>query len=153
MDSKLDLKYRPFQLEDVIGQKHVVATLKQASANNKFAHAYLFAGERGTGKTSLGRILATLMTCENVKDGKVCGKCRACTTINKGASLDVKEINGASNRGIENANKLIESAQWSPQELKRKVYIIDEAHQLTSRAISALLKIVEEPPEYLIMLI
>jgi DNA polymerase-3 subunit gamma/tau len=149
MGSSLYLKWRPSQLEDIVGQKPVVATLKRASENNRFAHAYLFSGERGCGKTTIARILATLMTCEDIKDGKVCEKCHACKTISRGASLDVKEINGASNRGIENANKLIDAAQWSPQELKRKIYIIDECHQLTREAVSALLKPIEEPQAYL----
>jgi len=145
----LYLKYRPHNLEDIVGQKHVVATLKKASSNNEFVHAYLFGGERGTGKTSTARIVANLMTCDNVVNGKVCGKCRACTTIPYGASLDVKEMDGATNRGIDDARQLMESAQWSPQELKRKVYILDEVHQLSKEAISSLLKTLEEPPSYL----
>jgi len=151
MESKksLYLKYRPVQLDDLVGQKNVVATLKQASANNEFSHAYLFSGDFGCGKTSTARILSSLLTCENVKDGKVCGECRACKTIHTGISLDVKELDGATSRGIDDIKALIDSAQWSPQELKRKVYIIDESHQLTKEATSALLKILEEPPSYL----
>jgi len=145
----LYLKYRPRQLVELVGQRQVKATLKQSSLNNKFAHSYLFSGERGCGKTSTARIVAMLMTCENVSEGKVCGKCRACTTISKGASLDVKELNGATSRGIDEAKALIDSAYWSPQEFKRKIYIIDECHMLTKEANSALLKILEEPPEYL----
>ena len=145
----LYLKYRPTQLGDIVGQKHVVATLKQASINKEFAHSYLFSGNHGCGKTSVARILASLLTCENNKDGNVCGKCRACKTIHIGASLDVKELDGAANRGIDNVKSLIDSAQWSPQELARKVYIFDECHQLTKEATSALLKILEEPPSYL----
>jgi len=149
MDSKLDLKYRPDQLEDLIGQKHIVATLKKASENNRFASAYLFSGERGCGKTSMSRIVATLMTCENVKDGKVCGECQACKSIKSGMSMDVKEVNGADKRKIEDARSLIENAYWSPQELKRKIITIDEAHMLTKEANNSLLKILEEPPSYL----
>lgn len=145
----LYLKYRPVQLDDVVGQKHVVATLKQASLNKEFAHAYLFSGVHGTGKTSCARILASLMTCEKIENGKVCGQCRACKAIHAGVCLDVKELDGASNRGIDNAKALIEAAQWSPQELSRKIYIIDECHMQTKEAISALLKTLEEPPSYL----
>jgi len=151
MESKqsLYLKYRPVQLDDLVGQKHIVATLKQASINDEFAHAYLFSGNHGCGKTSTARILASLLTCENAKDGAVCGECRACKTIHTGVALDVKELDGATSRGIDDIKMLIDGAQWSPQELKRKVYIIDEAHQLTKEATSALLKILEEPPSYL----
>jgi len=145
----LYLKYRPVQLDDVVGQRNTVATLKQASLNNEFAHAYLFSGVHGTGKTSMARIVASLIECENAKDGKVCGTCRACKSIHAGVCLDVKELDGASNRGIDNAKALIEAAQWSPQELKKKIYIIDECHMQTKEAISALLKTLEEPPSYL----
>jgi DNA polymerase-3 subunit gamma/tau len=145
----LYLKYRPTQLKDVVGQQNVVATLKQASERQEFAHSYLFSGNHGCGKTSTARILATLMTCNDIKDGQVCGKCRACKGIHVGASLDVKELDGATKRKIEDIRELIEGASWSPNELKRKIYIIDEVHQLTKEAISALLKIVEEPPSYL----
>ena len=141
--------WRPIQLDQVVGQKHITDTLKQASKNKEFVHAYLLSGNHGSGKTSTARILATLMTCENVKDGVVCGECRACKTIHKGASLDVKELDGATHRGIDDVKVLIDSAQWGPSELSRKVYIIDEFHQLTKEATSALLKILEEPPSYL----
>ena len=145
----LYLKYRPTQLEDIVGQRQVVSTLKQASLNKEFSHAYLFSGNHGCGKTSTARILSTLMTCENIKDGKTCGVCRACKTIGDGASLDVKELDGATSRGIDNIKSLIDAALWSPQELSRKIYILDECHQLTKEATSALLKILEEPPDYL----
>lgn len=145
----LYLKYRPVQLDDIVGQKNVIATLKQASLNGEFSHAYLFSGNHGCGKTSTARILASLMTCEKPEGIKVCGVCRACKMIHVGASLDVKELDGASNRGIDDVKSLIDAAQWSPQELKRKVYIIDEVHQLTKEAISALLKTLEEPPSHL----
>lgn len=149
----LYLKYRPTQLGDVVGQKHVIATLKQASLNKEFSHAYLFSGSHGSGKTSTARILASLMECENVKDGVVCGKCRACQTIHAGACSDVKEIDGATNRGIDNVKMLIESSQWSPQEFRKKIYLIDECHQQTKEAISALLKILEEPPDHLVFIL
>jgi DNA polymerase-3 subunit gamma/tau len=143
------LKYRPTQLEDMVGQKQVISTLKQASLKNEFSHAYLFSGTHGSGKTSSARILATLMTCEKVVNGKVCGVCRSCRAIHDGASVDVKELDGAANRGIDNVKSLIDAAQWSPQELKKKIYILDETHCLTKEANSALLKTLEEPPSYL----
>lgn len=145
----LYLKYRPTNLDDMVGQRHIVATLKQASINKEFSHAYLFSGVHGTGKTSSARILAALMECEDVKDGKACGICRACKSIQAGACSDVKEIDGASNRGIDNVKALIDAASWSPQEFKKKIYLIDEVHQLSKEAISALLKTLEEPPSYL----
>jgi DNA polymerase III subunit gamma/tau len=148
----LYLKYRPYQLDDVVGQKFTTSTLKQASIANKFAHAYLMCGNKGCGKTTSARILANLLTCTDVKDGRVCGKCRACQTIKDGVAMDVIELDGAANGTVENVQSLIDGANWSPTELSRKVYIIDECHQLTSRAISALLKIVEEPPEYLVFI-
>jgi len=143
------LKYRPFQLDEVVGQNSVTSTLKQATIAGKFANSYFFVGTKGCGKTSVARILANLMNCENPKDGKLCGKCRACQTIPSDVAMDVIELDGAANGNVENIQSLIDGARWSPNELKRKVYLIDEAHQLSSKAISALLKIVEEPPEYL----
>jgi len=141
-------KFRPFQLDDIVGQSNTVETLKQAAIKKSFSHAYLMAGNHGCGKTSTARILAALMECENTKDGKVCGECRACRAIHIGAAADVIEIDGASNSGVDNIKSLIDAAQWSPQELQRKVYIIDEFHRLTGPAESALLKILEEPPSY-----
>lgn len=145
----LYLKYRPVQLDDIVGQRPMVATLKQASLKEDFSHAYLFSGNHGCGKTSAARILATLMTCENVSEGKVCGTCDTCRSIHAGMCVDVKELDGATNRGIDNVKLLIEAAQWSPQQLKKKVYLLDECHQLSKEAISALLKTLEEPPSYL----
>ena len=145
----LYLKWRPTQIDDVVGQKPVVSTLKQAAIKKEFAHAYLLSGYHGCGKTTTARILSSLMQCENMKDGVVCGTCRACTTIHDGYCGDVIEIDGAANRGIDNVKNIIEAAQWSPQELKRKVYLIDEVHMLTKEAVSALLKTLEEPPAYL----
>jgi len=142
-------KERPRQLENVVGQSHVIDILKQASRSHKFVHAYLFSGNHGCGKTSTARILANLMTCEDVTEGKVCGKCRACQTIPRDSSPDVKELDGAKNGGVAEIEILIDAAQWSPQELNRKILIIDEVHQLSKAAISALLKILEEPPSHL----
>jgi DNA polymerase-3 subunit gamma/tau len=145
----LYLKCRPSQIDDIIGQRYVVATLKQASILKRFAHAYLFSGNHGCGKTSTARILASLIQCEKVADGKVCGVCRTCKNIHEGVCLDVKELDGAVNRGIDKVKAIIESVQWSPQECNNTVVIIDEVHQLSSDAMSALLKTLEEPPSYL----
>lgn len=144
----LYLKYRPFQLNEIVGQQYTVNTLKQASIQNKFVHSYLFGGLKGSGKTSIARIVANLLTCDNPVDGVLCGKCMACTKIHNGNAIDIIELDGAKNGTVEHVQELIESASWAPTELKKKIFIIDEAHVLTSRAISALLKIVEEPPEY-----
>jgi DNA polymerase-3 subunit gamma/tau len=149
MDTKLPRKYRPSQLVQVVGQKHVVATLTQASINDKFGQAYLFTGIRGCGKTSMARILAKLMTCENPSDGKSCGKCQACKTIPMNASLDVRELDGASKNSVDEARNLIDAAHYPPNDLKRKVFVIDECHMLTKQANNAMLKLVEEPPSYL----
>jgi len=142
-------KYRPLQLDDLIGQERIAATLKKAVQHDRVADAYLFAGNRGCGKTSSARILAMLLNCENVKDFKVCGKCHACTSIHSGLAMDVREVDAASNNGVEDARRLIEASSHGPQVLKRKVYIIDECHELTGRANNALLKVIEEPPSYL----
>lgn len=149
MGKKLDLKYRPNQLDEIIGQDHIVKTFKQASSHNMFSNVYLFAGERGCGKTSLSRIVSKLMTCDDVKDGITCGKCRACVSITNVASLDVREINGANNKGIGDIRAIIDSATISPQELKMKIIVIDECHRLTPEANDAILKLLEEPPEYM----
>lgn len=119
-------KYRPNQLDELVGQKYNVQTLKQASINDRFVHCYIFSGSRGCGKTSTARILANLMTCINPKDGQVCGTCRACQTIRDEVAMDVIELDCASNGNVENIQNLIEAANWSPTELKKKVYIMDE---------------------------
>ena len=142
-------KYRPFQIDDVVGQKFLVATLKQASISNKFAQSYIFSGTKGSGKTSAARIVANMLTCTDIKDGILCGKCAACTKIPSGFSYDVVELDGAAQRGVDEIEKLIAGARYSPSEFTKKVYILDEAHQLSNTAISAMLKIVEEPPDYL----
>jgi len=148
----LYLKFRPRQLDEIVGQPQLVKTLKEASIRNRFAHAYLFAGNKGCGKTTSARIAANLMTCISPSEGRVCGQCRSCKTIPQGVSMDVIELDGAKQRKVEDINALIEGATWSPQELSKKIFIIDECHQLSSTAISSLLKIVEEPPEYLIFI-
>jgi len=146
---RLYLKYRPIRIEEVVGQKRVTATLTKAAKNNKIVHSYLFAGSRGCGKTTCARIAANLMNCENLIDGKVCGKCLACIKIPNKQSLDVLEIDGATNRGVDAIRALKDSANFFPSQLNYKVYIIDECHMLTTEAWNTLLSIVEEPPEFL----
>ena len=148
-DSSLCRKYRPFQIDDVVGQKFLVATIKQASIINRFAQSYIFSGTKGCGKTSAARIVANMLTCTDIKDGILCGKCSACTKIPNGFAYDVVELDGAAQRGVDEIEKLIAGARYSPTEFNKKVLIIDECHQLSSTAISAMLKIVEEPPDYL----
>lgn len=143
-------RYRPFQLCSIVGQKNVVTSLTNAAKNNSFNHAYMLAGAYGSGKTSFARILASLIVCPDRKPGSayVCGKCKYCNGIHEGHCVDVIEINGASQTGVDDARELEKAASFSPQELKRKVYILDECHKLSSAANSALLKILEEPPPY-----
>lgn len=142
--------YRPFQLCSIVGQKNVVTSLTNSAKRNSFNHAYLLAGSYGSGKTSFARILASLMVCPDRKPGSpyVCGKCKYCIGVHEGHCVDVVEINGASQTGVDDARELERNASFSPQELKKKVYIIDECHKLSSAANSALLKILEEPPPY-----
>ncbi len=140
------LKYRPQNFDEVIGQAHVVDTLKNAILKKRVHHAYLFSGPRGVGKTSLARILAKSLNCEQGPTPNVCGKCISCAEIVRGASLDIIEIDAASNRGIDEIRTLRENVKLSTTYSRYKVYIIDEAHMLTQEAFNALLKTLEEPP-------
>jgi DNA polymerase-3 subunit gamma/tau len=142
------LKWRPQDFESIIGQDHIVGTLKNAIAKDRLAHAYLFAGPRGVGKTSTARILAKSLNCKEGPTLKPCQKCSACLEINQGRSLDVIEIDGASNRGIDEIRALRENVKFSPTNGKYKVYIIDEVHQITPDGFNALLKTLEEPPAF-----
>ena len=149
MSLALARKYRPKKFSEVAVQSHVATTLRNAIANDRIAHAYLFCGPRGTGKTTLARVLAMALNCENKRpDHEPCGTCVSCTRIWAGsASLDVVEIDAASNRGVDDARDLRERAMYAPSgEDRHKVYIIDEAHMLTREAWNALLKVLEEPP-------
>src|SRR5262249_9378149 len=143
-------KYRPQRFSDLVGQDPVRTTLARALATNRVAHAYLFSGPRGSGKTTTARLIAKALNCEVRKDGESepCNQCRSCMEIAAGTSLDVLEIDGASNRGIEEIRNLRENVKYAPSGGKSKVYIIDEAHQLTDFAWNALLKTLEEPPAH-----
>jgi DNA polymerase III subunit gamma/tau len=143
-------KYRPQRFADLVGQDPVRTTLERAVATDRVAHAYLFAGPRGSGKTTTARLVAKALNCERRKDGESepCNECRSCLEITSGTSLDVLEIDGASNRGIEEIRNLRENVKYAPSGGKSKVYIIDEAHQLTDFAWNALLKTLEEPPPH-----
>ncbi len=146
-------KFRPAKFSEVKGQDHVVKTLRNQLKNNKIAHAYLFNETRGTGKTSVAKLLAKAANCENPVDGDPCGCCPSCEAIAKGASLNVIEIDAASNRGVDDVRQIIEEVQYSPTTGKYKIYIVDEVHMLTKEAFNALLKTLEEPPEYAVFIL
>jgi len=143
-------KWRPRGFGDFVGQPHVVRTLRNAVAQNHIAHAYLFCGPRGTGKTTTAKILARAVNCPASRDGDPCGECPSCRRIADGISLDVQEIDGASNRGIDEVRELREKVRFAPVEGRFRVYIIDEVHMLTGEAFNALLKTIEEPPPHVI---
>ena len=141
-------KWRPQKFDEVVGQEHISQALKNSVLSGKLAHAYLFVGPRGVGKTSCARILAKSLNCKDAPTVNPCGKCSACIEISEGRSLDVIEIDGASNRGIDEIRTLRENVKFAPVLGKYKIYIIDEVHMLTQEAFNALLKTLEEPPEH-----
>lgn len=141
-------KWRPQRFEDVVGQEHVTTTLRNAIAQQRIAHAFLFSGPRGVGKTTVARLLAKALNCANGPTAEPCGICSSCTEVAQGSALDVAEIDGASNTGVENIRDLNENVRYRPAASRFKVYIIDEVHMLSTAAFNALLKTLEEPPEH-----
>lgn len=146
-------RWRPRGFNDFVGQSHVVTTLSNAIDANRVAHAYLFTGPRGTGKTSTAKILSKALNCRQPKGLEPCDQCSNCTQINEGTFLDVIEIDGASNRGIDEIRDLREKVKFAPAEGKYKIYIIDEVHMLTAEAFNALLKTLEEPPKFVVFIL
>lgn len=146
-------KWRPSVFEDVISQPHITTTLKNQVKAGRVAHAYLFTGSRGTGKTTCSKILAKAVNCLHPKDGNPCLECAVCKGIDDGSIMDVIEIDAASNNGVDNIRELREEAVYSPAVCKYKVYIIDETHMLSQGAFNALLKIMEEPPAHVIFIL
>ncbi len=146
-------KYRPQTFDDVAGQEHITTTLKNELKNGRVSHAYLFTGSRGTGKTTCAKILAKAVNCLSPQDGSPCGECEICREIDSGRSIDVFEIDAASNRKIEYIRDIINEVQTAPHRCKYRVYIIDEVHMLTAEAFNALLKILEEPPKHVVFIL
>jgi DNA polymerase-3 subunit gamma/tau len=146
-------KYRPQSFAELIGQEHVRTTLENAIAQRRIAHGYIFSGQRGTGKTTVARILARCLNCIDGPTATPCGKCASCLEIAGGSSVDMIEIDAASNRGINEMRELRESVRYRPARDRYKVFIIDEAHQITSEAFNALLKTLEEPPEWVVFML
>ncbi len=146
-------KYRPQTFDDVVGQLAVTQTLKHQLLTGKMSHAYLFTGSRGTGKTSCAKILSKAVNCLNPENGNPCNRCSACRSIDEGSCMDVLEIDAASNNGVDHVRDLRDDAIYTPSQVRKRVYIIDEVHMLSISAFNALLKIIEEPPEHLLFIL
>ena len=146
-------KWRPRTFDDVVGQSHITETLKRQVATDRLSHAYLFTGTRGTGKTTCAKILARAVNCEHPADGNPCNQCAACQGIENGSILDVLELDAASNNGVDQVRALRDEAVYSPAAVRKRVYIVDEVHMLSTAAFNALLKILEEPPAHLMFIL
>ena len=146
-------KWRPRTFDDVVGQSHITETLKRQVASGRLSHAYLFTGTRGTGKTTCAKILARAINCEHPVDGNPCNECDACRGIENGSILDVLELDAASNNGVDQVRALRDEAVYTPAAVRKRVYIVDEVHMLSTAAFNALLKILEEPPEHLMFIL
>lgn len=146
-------KFRPDNFNDVKGQDHIVTTLRNQIKAGRIGHAYLFTGTRGTGKTTVAKLLAKTVNCEHPEEGNPCNECSMCRAISAGSSMNVIEIDAASNNGVDNVREIVEEVRYSPTEGRYKVYIIDEVHMLTTGAFNALLKTIEEPPSYVIFIL
>ena len=146
-------KYRPATFASVVGQRHITSTLKNAIERGQLAHAYLFCGPRGVGKTTCARIFAKAINCLNPQGGEACNECESCRTFNEGRSLNVHELDAASNNSVDDIRNLIEQVRIIPQQGRYSVYVIDEVHMLTSNAFNAFLKTLEEPPRHAIFVL
>src|SRR5438309_2419158 len=147
-------KYRPATFNTVSGQAHITTSLKNAIKNNQLAHAFLFCGPRGVGKTTCARILAKTINCENrTADGEACNTCNSCRSFNEGTSLNIHELDAASNNSVDDIRTLVDQVRFAPQAGKYKVYIIDEVHMLSASAFNAFLKTLEEPPSYAVFIL
>src|SRR5215210_1833216 len=147
-------KYRPQNFNTVVGQSHITTTLKNAIRNQQLAHAFLFCGPRGVGKTTCARILAKTINCENQQPGgEACNQCPSCVSFNHGTSMNIHELDAASNNSVDDIRALVEQVRFAPQAGKYKVYIIDEVHMLSASAFNAFLKTLEEPPTYAIFIL
>ncbi len=146
-------EWRPRTFNDVVGQEHITTTLKNQILNNRIAHAYLFCGTRGTGKTSTAKVFAKALNCLDLKDGEPCNECEMCKKINEGLAIDVTELDAASNNGVDKIRDIIDDVKYPPQEARYKVYIMDEVHMLSAGAVNAFLKTLEEPPNNVIFIL
>lgn len=146
-------EWRPRTFYDVVGQEHITTTLKNQILNNRIAHAYLFCGTRGTGKTSTAKVFAKALNCLNLRDGEPCNECEMCKKINEGLAIDVTELDAASNNGVDKIRDIIDDVKYPPQEARYKVYIMDEVHMLSAGAVNAFLKTLEEPPNNVIFIL